>query len=160
MPRRGRGRLLRGPQGPHHGARSGLDTFVEAMAKTSHEIVELTPAARGTDLFSVIEAAQYARVIDHDDSAAEAVNAFVARFTDYAEAWERKTPAEQTAALERLGEDLEALGRAGLYVYWAAPERDFVRDGGTTHSMPLAVVKVAPRSNEPVTVRLPAIVRV
>ena len=134
------------------------------MVETSDEIVELTRATRGTDLFSVIEAAQYARVVEHEETETEkdaaAVDAFLARFSECSEAWESKTPTEQAASLARLGEDLDALARVGLFVYWAAPERDFVRDAGEPHAMPLAVVKVARQSNAPVTVRLPSIVRV
>ena len=134
------------------------------MVETRPEIVELTRATRGTDLFSVIEAAQYARVVEHEESEAgpdaAAADAFLARFTDCAEAWESKTPAEQAASLVRLGEDLEALARVGLFVYWAAPERDFVRDAGEPHCMPLAIIKVTRQSDGPVTLRLPSVVRV
>ena len=90
------------------------------MAENGFELVELTRASRGLDLFSVIEAAQFARALDHEESLAgpeaETLEAFFDRVQEYAETWDRKSAVEQTASLSRLGRHLDELARLELFV--------------------------------------------
>ena len=129
------------------------------MSKTRDQIIELRLAETGSELWSAIEAAQYARLISHDpasDAADEQViERFVAAFVECAETWEELESVRRMGAVAGLSAQLEALQRRGLFVHWAAVEAG-ITEGGQRVRMPLAVVTIS-RSDLPTAeVRLPA----
>lgn len=117
------------------------------MAAPHSETIALQRAENGHDLWAAIEAAQFARIVEHDaprgEIEAERTAALVEFFSDCAEAWEEKSAAEQTAALERLGRHLAALEDAGLFAHWAVIERAFDTAEGETVVLPVAVLAIA-----------------
>jgi hypothetical protein len=121
------------------------------VSKPPYQILELRLAEAGTELWTAVEAAQYARLISHDPPAsaaeAQAVTRFVEAFAACAEAWDGLEVMQRTGALAGLSAHLDALQRCGLFVHWAAV------DGGIAASdrpvtMPLAVLTIG-RSNLP-----------
>ena len=130
-----------------------------AVSKPRDQIIELQLAETGMELRPAVEAAQYARVIDHPAPAAsgaeeQALTHFEV-FTACAETWEQLQAVGRSSALAGLSARLEALQRCGLYVHWAAINARLAAAGGRV-TLPLAVLAVS-RSNLPETqVRLPA----
>jgi hypothetical protein len=130
------------------------------VSKPGDQIIELQLAETGMELRPAVEAAQYARVIDHPAPAAggaeeQALTRFLAAFTACAETWEQLQAVGRSSALAGLSARLEALQRCGLYVHWAAINARLAAAGGRV-TLPLAALTVS-RSNLPETqVRLPA----
>jgi hypothetical protein len=127
--------------------------------QSAYEAIELRLARTGTDLWSAVEAAQYARFIHHDEPESEAdaraILRFVEAFSACTEAWER-TPLESKAgALAGLGAQLEALGRHGLFVHWATVERNLAPQGRAPLTMPVAILAVTGTSLPTVTAKVP-----
>ena len=128
------------------------------MSKPSDQIIELQLAETGMELRPAVEAAQYARVIDHAAPASvaeeEALTRFIEAFGACAETWQELQVVRRSSALAGLSAQLEALQRRGLYVHWAATEARLAGAGGRV-TLPLTVLTIS-RSNLPeVQVRLP-----
>ena len=130
------------------------------MAEADSETVELERAERGSDLYAAVEAAQYARLVDHealaDRGEAQAVEAFVGFFYECSETWEERAAMDQSAALLRFDALLDELRHFGLCVYVAVPQRAFIGPDGESRELPLAVLRVARHEAAPVTARIPA----
>ena len=129
------------------------------MSKPADQTIELQLAETGTELGPAVEAAQFARLIDHEPpvGAAEeqAITRFVEAFSACAETWEELEAVRRAGALAGLSAQLEALQRCGLVVHWAAIDAA-VAEAGRRVTMPLAVVTIS-RTNLPkVRVQLPA----
>jgi hypothetical protein len=130
------------------------------VSKPRDQIIELQLAETGMELRPAVEAAQYARVIDHAAPGAggaeeQALTHFLEAFAACAETWEQLQAVGRSSALAGLSARLEALQRCGLYVHWAAINARLAAAGGRV-TLPLAVLTVS-RSNLPETqVRLPA----
>ncbi len=116
------------------------------MSSPSLEPVELRRAESGLDLWSAIEAAQYARVLRHDpaetDEEARAIDAFVGVFAASTEAWEETPESNRTPVFETLGVQVQALARLGLFVRWAVVERDLGMPGQDSLSIPVAILAI------------------
>ena len=129
------------------------------MAEPHSETIALRRAESGHDLWAAIEAAQFARIVEHDvprsEIEAERMGALIEVFTECAEAWEEKSAAEQTAALERLGRHLAALEDAGLFAHWAVIERAFDTAEGETAVLPVAVLAVARDAGPELSLEVP-----
>jgi hypothetical protein len=128
------------------------------VSKPRDQTLQLQLAETGTELRPAIEAAQYARLINHEppESAVEeqAITHFVAAFASLAESWDDLQPERRAGALAGLSARLEALQRCGLYVHWAAIDAG-IAQADRRIIMPLAVVTIS-RTNLPETrVRLP-----
>jgi hypothetical protein len=121
------------------------------VSKARDQTVELQLAETGAELWPAVEAAQYARLINHEPpaSAAEdaAITRFVAAFAECAETWEDLQAERRAGALAGLSARLEALQRCGLFVHWAAIDAGIAQSGRRV-SMPLAVVTIS-RTNLP-----------
>jgi hypothetical protein len=122
-----------------------------AASKPRDQIIELQLAETGTELLPAIEAAQYARVIDHAAPASvveeEALTNFLRAFCACAETWEELQVVRRSRALAGLSAELEALQRCGLFVHWAAIDAGLAKARGRA-TMPLAVLTIG-RSNQP-----------
>jgi hypothetical protein len=128
------------------------------VSKPRDQIIELQLAETGMELKPAVEAAQYARVIDHAAPASAAEEEALARFLEAfggcAETWEELQVVGRSSALAGLSARLESLQRCGLYVHWAAIDARLAAAGGRV-TLPLAVLTIS-RSNLPeAQVRLP-----
>jgi hypothetical protein len=128
------------------------------VSKPRDQTIELQLAETGTELWPAVEAAQYARLLNHDPPASapeeEAITRFVEAFVTCAETWEDLQTERRAGALAGLSAQLEALQRCGLYVHWAAIDAG-IGESDRRVTMPLAVVTIS-RSNLPeARMRLP-----
>jgi hypothetical protein len=128
------------------------------VSKPRDQTIELKLAETGTELWPAVEAAQFARLINHEGpaSAAEegAITRFVEAFAGCAETWEDLQAERRAGALAGLSAQLEALQRCGLFVHFAAIEAG-IAEAGRRVTMPLAVLTIG-RTDLPETrVRLP-----
>jgi hypothetical protein len=128
------------------------------VSKPRDQTIELKLAETGTELWPAVEAAQYARLINHEPpaSAAEeaAITRFVEAFTACAETWEHLQAERRAGALAGLSAQLEGLQRCGLFVHWAAIEAG-IAEAGRRVTMPLAVVTIGRTDLPEARVRLP-----
>lgn len=128
------------------------------MSDTPDQIIELRLAETGSELWSAIEAAQYARLISHDPAPGaadeQAIERFVAAFVECAETWEELEAVRRMGAVAGLSAQLEVLQRQGLFVHWAAVEAG-IAEAGQRVRMPLAVVTISRSDLPTVEVRLP-----
>ena len=127
--------------------------------ESEFERVELRLARAGGDLWPALEAAQYARVINHDKPANEQerliLEAFLGSFSSYTESWEKTAPEDQAAALKTLDHWLEQLRQAGLFVHWGAVACAVMGSGGDPAVLPVAILNIGPESGEQATLRIP-----
>ena len=128
------------------------------MSKPRDPTIELQLAETGTELWPAVEAAQHARLINHEPPASTAedaaVSRFVAAFAACAETWEDLEPERRAGALAGLSAQLEALQRCGLYVHWAAIDAG-IAESGRRVTMPLAIVTISRINLPEARVRLP-----
>jgi hypothetical protein len=129
------------------------------MSEASNETVNLRLAQMGTDLWSAVEAAQYARFVHQDEPETEADAQAVARFVEVfsacTETWE-ETPLERKAgALASLGAELDGLKRRNLFVHWATIERNLAPQGQGELTMPVAILTITRTSLPTVTAKVP-----
>ncbi|HET6520106.1 MAG TPA: hypothetical protein VFG47_09860 [Geminicoccaceae bacterium] len=129
------------------------------MNDPAYEAVELRLAEKGTDLWSAVEAAQFARFIHHEelDEGPEmrALTRFADAFSHCTEGWERTPLTMRAAALQGLGAELEALKRAGLFVHWATVERDLAKGGREPVRMTVAILTITRTRLPTVRARVP-----
>ena len=125
----------------------------------AYESVELRLAETGTDLWSAVETAQFARFIHHEELEEEAEERALTRcveaFSACTEGWERTPLPSRAAALQGLGPPLEGLRRAGLFVHWATVERNLAPEGRAPVPMAVAIVTVTRTSLPTVRARVP-----
>ena len=112
------------------------------MSTAPGQTIELRLAETGTELWPAVEAAQYARLINHEPPASaddeRAIVRFLEAFAECAEAWEDLEPLRRTGLLTGLSARLDALQRCGLFVHWAA-----IDGARAPVSMPLAVLTIS-----------------
>lgn len=129
------------------------------MAQSRTRTFELRRADGGPDLWVAVEAAQYARVVDHvaprTDAEAARMQDLIGFFLECSEAWDGKTAADQTLALERLGTRLAALAELQLFVYWAVVQGKCRTAQGKPVELPMAILTIARDGRPTISVRLP-----
>jgi hypothetical protein len=129
------------------------------MAGSSYESVELRLVEAGSELAPAIEAAQYGRVVDHDDpqapAEAEAIARFVEAFASAAEDWESLGAGQRTVRLAQFGDHLETLEAAGLHVHVGTLLQRFAASGGVV-ALPVAVLTIGRTALPTRQVLLPA----
>ena len=131
----------------------------DAIRDSARDTVELRLALKGTELWPAVEAAQFARVVVHDEPVNEvetrAVHDFVEAFSAVTESWER-TPIENRGAfLEILGDHVKTLDGLGLFVHWGCVERRLAAPGSDGVRVTLAIISVDRLRLSTVTVALP-----
>ena len=93
----------------------------------SYEAVELRLAGDGAALWLAIEAAQYGRILLHEEPQTEreerAMSSFAETFSRYTEEWDEAPSPTKGAFLQSLGEHVGALRGQGLYVHWGRINR-------------------------------------
>lgn len=129
------------------------------MTGIPEQTLELRRALTGQDLWAAIEAAQYARLIDHDVPAtaieARWIEDLISLFSDSAEAWEDKSPADQAFVLERLGSHIDTLRELELSVYSTVTGGTFEAEDGEPVQLPLAILTITRDTALSVTIDLP-----
>lgn len=130
------------------------------MDESRFETVELRLAEAGSDLMAAIEAAQYARVVDHEDAGTPdesvAIDRFLETFADAAEKWEDLGAGERRALLAGLGDLLEELETLGWYVHWGILRRQFLLADRTAARLPVAVLTISRSGLPTCRIMLPA----
>jgi hypothetical protein len=127
--------------------------------RPQYESVELRLAEAGQDLAAAIEAAQFARLVDHDRPAdpaeARAIEGFVELFASAAERWDELGPGARAGLLARLGDHLEALEVRGWFVHWATLSFGVARQSGEAVPLPLAILRLGRSAQPTVRARIP-----
>jgi len=131
------------------------------MARSHTQTVELRRADSGPDLWVAVEAAQFARVVDHaaarTDAEAARMQDLIGLFLECSEAWDGKTAADQTLALAQLGFRLSALAELELFTYWAVIQARCKTARGEPVELPMAILTIARDGQPSITVRLPGV---
>ena len=123
------------------------------------ERVELHRAASGIDLWSLIESAQYARIVLHelptDEAEALLIADFVESLSEVIEAWGEIAQSNAALRLRELDAGLDELARGGLFLHGGCLERS-VQIERTATPLPLAIIHIGHNPTERVTVDIPA----
>lgn len=131
----------------------------QGAVSPDHDLVDLNIATTGHSLWLAIEAAQYARIMLHEEPETEAeeqaMSDFVEAFARYTEVWEETASQTKAAFLETLGHHLATLRERGLYVHWARAERFLASPKQLEQSVTLAVVSVGRTSDPKIRVAIP-----
>jgi hypothetical protein len=120
----------------------------------SDERVELHLAACGLDLWSLIESAQYARIVLHespiDEGEAQAMADFVETLSGVIEAWSEIGQNNAAPMLKHFDTRLADLACGGLFVHGGCVERSVA-----TKRLPLAIIRIGHTRDKRVTVAIP-----
>lgn len=129
------------------------------MAERPYETVSLQRARTGKDLWPVIEAAQYARLVRNDDpdnpEQERAIRRFGETFAHLAENWSSLPAASQAGVLGGLDHQIAEVEDAGLSVHGAVVERELSAQDGRRVRLPVAIVLVGAPMAEGVSLRVP-----
>lgn len=132
----------------------------DAMPESAHDTVELSLALKGTELWPAIEAAQFGRVIVHDEPRDEdetrALEDFFEAFSSVTESWEDTPIENRSAFLESLGNHVKALEGQGWFVHWGCIERRLAAPGSDGIEITLAIISVDRMRLSTMTVALPS----
>lgn len=116
------------------------------FTEMSHEAVELVRAERGSDLWSVIEAAQSSRLLTRDElegpAEEQAVTALDDALERAIEVWEDDAMQNKAPVLRLLDDRLADLAPHGLSVYWGCIERRLALSDGAEVPMRVAVISL------------------
>lgn len=124
------------------------------------ERVVLGRAARGPDLWSLIESAQYARIVFHEQAADEAEAQAIASFTEalsaIIEAWDEAAHRNAAPMLKELDSRLDDLARRGLFVHGSSVERSVRTSNMPATALPVAIIRIGHDGSDRVSVAVPA----
>lgn len=125
----------------------------------AYEAVELNLAADGAALWLAIEAAQFGRILLHEEPQTEreerAMSRFAENFSRYTEEWEEAPSPTKGAFLQSLGEHIGALRDQGLYVHWGRVERKLSDENKQCHDIALVVLSIDRRSAFTMQIMMP-----
>ena len=128
------------------------------MEQESAERVDLELARKGAALWTALEAAQYARLVDADPPRSEAeraeVEAFLDAFGRCAEGWEDVPDQSKAVLFATLDARLSALAELGLHVHAGTIRRAF-EGGGHAVEMLIAILRIGRNANAVEPVRVP-----
>ena len=131
--------------------------------ETDYELITAQRADRGADLWTAVEAAQFAHVVERDDSEeddgeTETAESFLNLFFELAEDWDEADSNDQATALAQLDTRLRGLAERELFVHVAVVQREFAISSGEIASLPIAVLKVGRAAFPSITIHLPEII--
>ena len=125
----------------------------------AYEAVELRLAVDGAALWLAIEAAQYGRILLHEEPQSEreerAMSSFAETFSRYTEEWEEAPSPIKGAFLQSLGEYVGALRDQGLYVHWGRIDRNLTDEGNQRQDISLVVLSIDRRSTPTMQIMMP-----
>lgn len=126
---------------------------------SAYEAVELRLAVDGTALWLAIEAAQYGRILLHEEPQSDreehAISSFADTFSRYTEEWEEASSPTKGAFLQSLGKHIGVLRDQGLYVHWGRIERKLADDTDRRQDIPLVVLSIDRRSTLTMQIMMP-----
>jgi hypothetical protein len=124
------------------------------------ERVELHRAASAVHLWSLIECAQYARIVlyDHPASEGEALllSDFVEILSVVIETWSEVAQSNAQPILRELDAGLASLAHGGLFVHGGCVERTVQIERTATTQLPLAIIHIGHDPTPSLTVAIPA----
>jgi hypothetical protein len=124
------------------------------------ERVELRRVACSLDLWSLIESAQYARIVLNDPPAdqgeALAMASFMESLSAVIETWSEIAQSNAAPMLQDLDARLADLARGGLFVHGGCVERSVQIEQTIATPLPLAVIRIDHDGSEWVAVDIPA----
>jgi hypothetical protein len=139
-------------QGHRHHGRQHLED-------SAYEAVELRLATDGAALWLAIEAAQYGRILLHEEPQSgreeDAMSNFAEVFSRYTEEWEEAPSPTKAAFLQSLGEHVGALRDQGLYVHWGSIERKLTDESRRSQEISLVVLSIDRRSTITMQIMMP-----
>lgn len=122
--------------------------------------IELVLAEAGQELAAAIEAAQFARLVDHDPpgnpAEAAAIEGFIELFASAAEGWDELGTVARAGLLARLGDYLDALEGHGWFVHWGTLGFGVARRRGDPVQLPLAILRVSRSAQPTLRARIPS----
>ncbi len=128
---------------------------------SDYELVTAQRADRGADLWTAVEAAQFAHVVERDvdegDTKSESAEAFLTLFFELAEDWDETDSNDQATALAQLDTRLRGLAQHDLFVHVAVIQREFMISSGDVARLPIAILKVGRAAFPSITIQLPDI---
>lgn len=131
----------------------------EPMPQADERVV-LGRAVRGLDLWSLIESAQYARVVFHeqpaDQTEAEAITSFTEALSAIIEAWDELALRNAAPMLKDLDDRLDDLARRGLFVHGSSVERSVRTPSTPATALPVAIIRIGHDGSDRVGVAIPA----
>src|SRR5512132_2584071 len=124
------------------------------------ERVVLGRAVRGLDLWSLIESAQYARVVFHeqpaDQTEAEAIASFTEALSTIIEAWDEVALRNAAPMLKDLDSRLDDLARRGLFVHGSSVERSVRNPNMVATALPVAIIRIGHDGSDRISIAVPA----
>jgi hypothetical protein len=125
-----------------------------------YESIELVLADSGQELAAAVEAAQFARLVDHDPPAdpagAAAIAGFIDLFASAAEGWDELGTVARAGLLARLGDHLDALEGRGWFVHWGTRGFGVARPSGAAVQLPLAILRIGRSAQPTLRARIPS----
>lgn len=126
---------------------------------SAYEAVELRLAADGAALWLAIEAAQYGRILLHEEPQTEreerAMSSFAETFSRYTEEWEEAPSPTKGAFLQSLGGHIGGLRDQGLYVHWGRVDRKLTDEKEKCQDISLVVLSIDRRSALTMQIMMP-----
>ena len=130
--------------------------------ETDYALITAQRADRGADLWTAVEAAQFAHVVERDDSEddgeTETAESVLNLFFELAEDWDEANSNDQATALAQLDTRLRGLAKCELFVHVAVVQREFEISSGEIASLPIAVLKVGRAAFPSITIHLPELI--
>ena len=127
--------------------------------ESDYQQVTAERADRGADLWTAVEAAQFAHVVERDVEEngvqSESAAAFLSLFFELAEDWDGIDSNDQATALAQLDTHLRRLAERELFVHVAVVQREFAIPSGEVASLPIAIVRVGRAALPSITIPLP-----
>jgi hypothetical protein len=122
--------------------------------------VVLGRAAKSLDLWSLIESAQYARIVFHerpaDQTEAQAIASFTEALSTIVEAWSEVALRNAAPMLKDLDARLEDLARRGLFVHGGCVERSIRNPNMAPIALPIAIIRIGHDESDRISVEVPA----
>ena len=129
------------------------------MPKADERVV-LSRATRGLDLWSLIESAQYARIIFHEQAAdqteAQAIASFTQALSPIIENWDEVALRNAAPMLKKLNSRLDDLAHRGLFVHGGSIQRSVRASNTPATAMPVAIIRIGHDGSDRVSVVVPA----
>ncbi len=126
---------------------------------SAYEAVELRLAVDGAALWLALEAAQYGRILLHEepqsDREEKAISSFADTFSRYTEEWEDAPSQTKGAFLQHLGTHVGVLRDQGLYVHWGRIDRKLTDNKDRRQDISLVVLSIDRRSTLTMQIMMP-----
>ena len=108
----------------------------------------------------MIESAQYARIVFHEQAADQAEAQAIASFTEalsaIIEAWDEAAHRNAAPMLKELDSRLDDLARRGLFVHGSSVERSVRTSNMPATALPVAIIRIGHDGSDRVSVAVPA----